>query len=183
MSEEQNVETADLNEVELPNEIETKTAEKPARVDWKEVSRLRNEAATNRVKALEAQAALTQAEKDFEKRLADRESQVRLEAQNDARTDRAMARLESLATKDGLLDPDLVSMIDASSITFDEAGKINNAQELVDAFKASKPHLFAAQATSSVAKTPKTGSTEAKKATEMTEAEYRAYKQSKGLSF
>ena len=106
-----------------------------------------------------------------------------MEAQNEARTERALARLESLATKDGLLDPDLVSMIDASGITFDEAGKISNAQELVDAFKASKPHLFAAQATSSVAKTPKTGNTEAKKATEMTEAEYRAYKQSKGLSF
>ncbi|MNS36630.1 hypothetical protein D3C86_1214060 [compost metagenome] len=179
MSEETQSEVAVSTEAAEATQTETTTKAKMP--TWGQVKELRLEAAENRVAASKLEKQLADAEKDFQERLAAREAEVRTEAQAEARKEVAVSRLEALATKAGLLDPDLVSLIDASAIEFDDNGKMKNGQELIDAFKASKPNLFAAQATSSVAKTP-TAISEAKKATDMTDEEYRAYKLSKGLS-
>lgn len=176
MSEETQSEAIETDaQVEATETHEMKGGKGPT---WKMVSELRLEAARNRVRASDLEAAQLKAERDFETRLADQVSQAKTEAQAEAKRERAITRLEAQAIKDGLMDPDFIALMDLSALALDDDGKATNATELLASFKAAKPHLFASTATSSAAKTPK-ATTETKKVSEMTDAEYAAHKRSK----
>lgn len=57
------------------------------------------------------------------------------------------AKLESLAAREGLSDPDLLALVDTSGVTLDDDGKVQGAAEAIAAFKAAKPHFFGSPAT------------------------------------
>lgn len=90
------------------------------------------------------------------------------------------AELKAEAVKAGVIDAaDALAMIPVDKITRDADGNPTNAAELLAALKEAKPYLFGAPATpkpstSSHAPAPKPGDPVAKKATDMTDEEYRA---------
>lgn len=87
------------------------------------------------------------------------------------------AELKAAALKAGMVDLDGLKLADLSKVKLSEAGEVEGATELMEAMKKAKPWLFnAATHTSTPGEPPKPSSSGAKKATEMTEAEYAAAK-------
>jgi hypothetical protein len=52
-----------------------------------------------------------------------------------------LARLEMLAVKAGIVDPDLLKLADLSKVSFED-GKIIGAEEAIEELKAAKPYAF-----------------------------------------
>jgi hypothetical protein len=53
-----------------------------------------------------------------------------------------MAELKVVASSKGILDLDYLKLLDTSAVKMDDHGDVLNADEVVEAFKTSKPHMF-----------------------------------------
>jgi hypothetical protein len=83
------------------------------------------------------------------------------------------AELKAAAIAAGMVDLDGLKLADLSKVTLKEDGTVEGAEALMDEMKKAKPYLFGTPNSSSSQHTPPGAKTpEAKKATEMTEAEY-----------
>ncbi len=131
---------------------------------------------------------------EYKTRIGDLEQQARkadeLEKEvttlkTSARVEVAQARLEALAVKEGIVDPDALKLIDLSELKFDDNGKPENLKALLESFKEAKPHFFTEGAaksasTSSTAKMPKADST-TPNAKDLSDAAWTVRKQQLGL--
>ena len=70
------------------------------------------------------------------------------------RQELAMARLETLAVKQGIVDPDALALVDVSKLKFDKDGKPSNLADVLTDFREAKPHFFGAASSSSTVKVP-----------------------------
>jgi hypothetical protein len=64
--------------------------------------------------------------------------------------------------------------LDMKAVQMDDDGSVSGGSELISQLKRSKPWLFTASSSSSLAKVPQSRPTRQKLATEMTDEEYRA---------
>lgn len=137
MTEQTQAEHADTNEHE--DDAPVTVADKPREPSEYE-KKLRTEARRLRTRHEDAvkehQTALAKVTSEFEAKLAARETA--------ARDREVMAELKLHAAKAGVVDPDVLALLDRKAAKFDETGVISNAAELVEAFRAAKPALFSA---------------------------------------
>lgn len=125
--------------------------------------RLQHEEATGKVKAAEDAAA--QAKKDADAASATHKTAA------DERVIRA--ELKAVAIKAGMVDIDGLKLADLTTVKLDDKGEVQGADELIEALKKAKPYLFGNAQSSSTPNTPPSGTPPAaKKAMEMTDAEY-----------
>lgn len=125
----------------------TVSAEYAARLR-REAEEARKEAQALKAEKEERERAELEKQKEFEK-LAQHERSKREAAERDAqeRVTQAerkfqRAKLESLASKHGLLDFDDVDKLDLSKISWDEHGRALGADEAFEELKGRKPHYF-----------------------------------------
>jgi len=95
-----------------------------------------------------------------------------LQAETESRLIRAELKAEAIRA--GIVDLDGLKLLDPAAAKLNDAGEVENAPTLLANLKREKPWLFAGQSSSSTAAPPPAASAQAKKATEMTDAEYRA---------
>jgi len=85
------------------------------------------------------------------------------------------AELKAAALKAGMVDLDGLKLADLSNVKLNDAGEVEGADTLMEELKKSKPYLFGSTQNSSNPGTPPNPKPPtAKKATEMTPAEYAA---------
>lgn len=101
----------------------------------------------------------------LEQRMAD------LQRDTDARVIRAELKAE--AVRAGMIDLDGLKLVDAASLRLNEKGEVDGATQLMTQMKRSKPWLFGTASTSSAAVAPAAQPPRQKRATEMTDEEYR----------
>ena len=92
------------------------------------------------------------AEKKAEK--AERDAQKTIETSNQ-RIIRAEMRAQASAA--GLIDADVIALIDMATVKLDDKGDVVGAKEAVDAFKAAKPHFFKPESLTPGTPTPTPG--------------------------
>jgi hypothetical protein len=102
----------------------------------------------------------------LERRLAE------VEAQSQSRL--IHAELKTEAVRAGMVDLDGLKLIDASTVTLNEAGEVAGGAALMMQLRRSKPWLFGGSSSSSSAAAPPSRPPSAKLATEMTYDEWRA---------
>lgn len=150
----------------------TAKVEKPAAREAKSKQEVENElfetisknaSYRQRIKELEAEVKRGA---ELEASVADMKTAHRIEV--------AKARIESLAIKEGILDPVALAALDTSALKFDENGKPENLSEVLTNFKTSHPSLFASASTSSVSAVPPV-QTSAATAKEMSEADFKKH--------
>lgn len=127
----------------------------------------------------ELKARIVEYEKDEQRKAQLEEEHSTLKTTH--RQELALARLEALATKEGLVDTDDLKLIDLSVIKYGENGKPENLAEVLASFKEAKPHKFGSVATSSAEKAPKpekSDKTPAAKA--LTDAEFSKWMSDRG---
>lgn len=136
---EENIETPD----ELtPTDVEesSKSAlDKASHEDLKaEIRKLRNEAKSYRLDSKAARQLQVEAEAKLKAEMDDR-----LNAFSQAEKSRNV-RIEAkaLAKNEGILDIELIQMIDLTQVKFSPDGEPLNVKEVIQNFKATKPHLF-----------------------------------------
>lgn len=138
------------------------------------VKELREE---NKSWRLKAQA--TELERDGFKTAADKATSDAKEVSNAAQAaaDQRVIRaeLKTVALKAGMVDLDGLKLADLSTVKLDDQGEVAGADALIDALKKAKPYLFGStQHTSTPSAPPSSTPPAAKKASEMTPAEYAA---------
>lgn len=101
----------------------------------------------------------------LEQRIAD------LQKDSDARVIRAELKAE--AVRAGMIDLDGLKLVDAASLRLNEKGDVEGATQLMTQLKRAKPWLFGTASTSSAAVAPTAQPPRQKRATEMTDEEYR----------
>lgn len=139
------------------------------------VSELRAENASWRNKHREAEERAKAAEEA--KKAAEEAANGKIaEAASAADKRILMAELKASALKAGMVDLDGLKLADLSGVKLNEQGEVEGADALMEELKKSKPWLFGTQGTSHTGTPPKAKTPEAKKATEMTDAEYKAAK-------
>ena len=94
------------------------------------------------------------------------------EAQSRERLIRAELKAEALSA--GMVDLDGLKLVNADSLTIDEAGEVQGAAALMHSVKRAKPWLFAGASASSTATPPRAEPPRALVATEMTTEEWLA---------
>ncbi len=103
------------------------------------------------------------------------ELQRQLDALQASTTQRLIrAELKAHAVRAGMVDLDGLKLIDTATVTLDEDGELAGGAALMEAFRHAKPWLFAAANSSTPASPPPSQPPKAKKATEMTVAEWKA---------
>lgn len=140
------------------------------------VKELRNEAASHRVKANEAEKARQAAEEAGAK--AEQAAAARIqEAENAANARIIRAELKAAALKAGMVDLDGLKLADLSGIKLAESGEVEGADELMESLKKAKPYLFGEpRNTSHTSSPPPPKAPETKSARDMTPEEYKAAK-------
>lgn len=155
------------------------------------VSDLREEAKSWRLKAQAAEskigeltAALDKANSEakasadgFEAKLKQltEESEARVKkASADAADALVRAKIESAATKAGMVDLDGLKLADLSKVKLKDDGSLEGADDALKALKEAKPYLFGVTGNSSSPVTPPSPSNQPKHANEMSDAEYAA---------
>lgn len=139
------------------------------------VTELRSENASWRNRHKEAEEAKKAAE-EAAKKAADEAAAKITEATTAAEKRILMAELKASALTAGMVDLDGLKLADLSAVKLNEQGEVEGADALMEELKKSKPWLFGSQGTSHTGTPPKAKTPEAKKATEMTDAEYKAAK-------
>lgn len=86
----------------------------------------------------------------------------------------AVADLKLHAIRAGMIDLDGIKLIDPSQIRLTDAGDVEGADRLMTSLRRDKPWLFHAATTSTLATTPPVTPQTAKRATEMSHAEWQA---------
>lgn len=84
------------------------------------------------------------------------------------------AELKAEAVRAGIVDLDGLKLLDLSTAKLNVDGELENAAMLLAGLKREKPWLFAGHSSSSAASPPPAAPTSAKKAADMSDAEYRA---------
>jgi hypothetical protein len=130
------------------------------------VQELRQENASYRTRAIEAERKAQEAADSAKKAQDEAEARVK-KASDDAdakvkETHTAAeqriirAELKAVAIKEGMVDLDGLKLADLSKITLDDKGEVVGAEDLMKALKESKPYLFKeATSTSSTSTPPK----------------------------
>lgn len=100
-----------------------------------------NMAFKKKLKALEE--AQTKAEEDKLKEKGEFQTLAAREKERAEKLEASLklARLEMLAVKAGIVDPDLLKLADLSKVSFED-GKITGAEEVIEELKAAKPYAF-----------------------------------------
>lgn len=138
------------------------------------VVELRNESKSYRLKLQDAEKKAQDAAEAVERATKDKETAL-TEAQQKANDRILRSELKAAALKAGMIDLDGLKLADLSKVKLLESGDIEGAEALMEQMKKEKAYLFgAASSTSSTAEKPKPGDTKPKKATEMTDEEYKA---------
>jgi len=134
------------------------------------IRELRAEAKTRRLQAKKAEKKAQEAETKAQQALQRIDE---LQKTNNERLIRA--ELKAQAALAGMIDMDGLKLADLSKVTLDDNGDVQGAPELIKALKETKPYLFKeVVSTSANPDMPKPGAQEAKKAKDMSEAEYKA---------
>lgn len=84
------------------------------------------------------------------------------------------AELRAEAVRAGMVDLDGLKLLDASGLALGADGAVEGAAALMRQMRQAKPWLFAAASSSSTAAAPATEPPQAKRASEMSEEEWRA---------
>jgi len=107
---------------------------------------------------------------------AAKDAEDRITAATTAANERVIrAELKAVALKAGMVDLDGLKLADLSAVKLNDQGEVEGADALIEALKTAKPYLFGtAQHSSTPATPPAAKPPAAKKATEMTDAEYAA---------
>lgn len=137
-----NIESTDLHDDSHDDVVVVETKRTPTEYEL----RLRKE-------AQQAKARLKQKEIEHAADLAKIQASVdeRFAAQEKATKDRLlMAELKAAATSKNIVDLDLLKLMDLSAAKFSKDGEVLNAGELVENFRASKPHLFSSETSTPV---------------------------------
>jgi hypothetical protein len=93
------------------------------------------------------------------------------------------AELKASAIKAGIIDADLLSLIDINSVKLSPEGDVLNAQEVLDNFRAAKPHLFGSATTTSTTEAPRPKADSSPKLyKDMSEPERKAFRRQNGLA-
>jgi len=155
------------------------------------VRELRQENAGYRVRAQAAEAKLADAEKLV---TGAKEAQDKAQAAADERIkaaeEKALARiikaeLKAHAIKAGIVDLDGLKLADLSGIKTDDAGEVQGAEAAIESLRKAKPYLFTTTTGSAgragAGQPPNKGDDKPKRATDMTPAEYAAFKRARGL--
>ena len=140
--------------------------------------RLKNEELTKKVEGFEAEKADAVA-KAIEEAKVQAKEEARTEVQAEADQRVLLAKLESEAVKNGMVDADGLKLADLSGVSLKD-GKLEGADELFAGLKESKPYLFGQPQSNSSnpTKPPSPNPPTPKKATDMTDEEYAAAKAS-----
>lgn len=151
------------------------------------VEELRSENKTWRSKMVSERTAREAAEKerddakkaaDTAKKDADTEANGKVTEAEKRANDRVIrAELKVAAQKAGMIDLDVLKLVDLSSIKLTEAGEVEGAEALMTKLKEDKPHFFGtpAKGSSNPEKPPKPEDGTPKKAKDMTEEERAAF--------
>ncbi len=86
----------------------------------------------------------------------------------------AQSELKLHAVRAGMIDLDGLKLLDPSRIRLTEAGEVESADRLMSDLRRDKPWLFRQATTSTVGAAPPSTPPSAKRATEMTHAEWQA---------
>jgi len=84
------------------------------------------------------------------------------------------AGMKIAATRSGMIDLDGLKFLDLTQVHLDDNDEVIGGAELIEQLKRTKPWLFSASSSSSVARVPPSKPTRQKLATDMTDEEYRA---------
>lgn len=138
------------------------------------VKELREENKSWRLKAQNAEA-----DRDTHKTAAEKATETAKEvttaAQAAADQRVIRAELKTVALKAGMVDLDGLKLADLSTVKLDDKGEVEGADALIEALKKAKPYLFGTPGNSSTPVVPPSNKPpEAKKAADMTDAEYAA---------
>lgn len=146
------------------------------------VKELRQESASYRTRAQEAEKKAQEAEERASKAAEEADGKVK-EASTAAEKRIIRAELKAEAVKAGIVDIDGLSLADLSEVKLNDKGEIEGGSEAIAKLKEAKPYLFAEPTTSSSSTrtAPKPGETKPKSATEMTPEEYAAAKRKYGI--
>lgn len=138
------------------------------------VHELREENKGWRLKASNAEKAAAEAAEAAKK--LEEKTKADIENATKAANDRIVrAELKAIAIKAGMIDLDVLKLVDLSKVTLNDDGSVEGADALIEDMKKNKPHFFKeASDTSTPGKPPSSKTPEAKKATEMTDEEYAA---------
>jgi uncharacterized membrane protein YqiK len=143
----------------------------------------RAEKAEKTAETAEAQIAAAKAEAEAAIKKVSDEAEAKVAEATTAATTAAnerviQAELRTAATAAGMRDLDGLKLADLSSVKLNDKGEVEGADALLAALKEGKPYLFGeppkSTTTNVSTQTPKPADTVTKKASEMTEDEYRA---------
>lgn len=148
------------------------------------VKELRQESAGYRLRATEAEKKAAEAA-EAAKKAADEALERVKKAEEAAQARIIRAEIKAHAIKAGIVDVDGLALADLSKITINDKGEVVGAEDAIEALRKAKPYLFTKTTASSgragEGQPPKDQEHKAKRATEMSADEYRAFKRSKGL--
>jgi hypothetical protein len=94
--------------------------------------------------------------------------------QRDAENRLIRAELKAEAVRAGILDLDGLKLVDTSGVRLNEMGDVEGAPQIIAQLRQAKPWLFGSASSSSIAAPPPSQPPRQKRATDMTEAEWRA---------
>jgi hypothetical protein len=94
--------------------------------------------------------------------------------QRDAENRLIRAELKAEAVRAGILDLDGLKLVDTSGVKLNETGDVEGAPQIIAQLRQAKPWLFGSASSSSLAAPPPAQPPRQKRATDMTEAEWRA---------
>jgi len=94
--------------------------------------------------------------------------------QRDAENRLIRAELKAEAVRAGILDLDGLKLVDTSGVKLNETGDVEGAPQIIAQLRQAKPWLFGSASSSSIAAPPPAQPPRQKRATDMTEAEWRA---------
>jgi hypothetical protein len=135
----------------------------------REVDRLKAVADGHKGEAAAARAEKAAAEEAATTRVTDAETKANQRI--------IMAELKAHAIRAGVADLDYLKLVDTSAIKIGDDGELAIPSDFFAKWKESKPHHFGAAATTTqTAAAPKPASTGARRAVDMTDAEYKAAK-------
>lgn len=140
------------------------------------VSELRQESANWRTKAQELERLAKEAEEAANKKVSESEAKIN-EAVNAANARIVRSELKAFAIEAGMIDLDVLKLVDLSGVKLLDNGEVEGAKELIEKLKETKPHFFKEyKSTTHPSDPPKAKEQDTKDVTKMTKEEYAKYK-------
>lgn len=140
------------------------------------VSELRQETVGWRTKAQELEKLAKDAEEAANKKIQESELKIS-EATTAANARIIRSELKAFAIEAGMIDLDVLKLVDLSGVKLLDDGEVDGAKELIEKLKESKPHFFKEyKSTTHPGEQPKPKETKTKSAVEMSPEEYQKHK-------